>query len=823
MLTATKELFTRPSGGYQISRSVRFRQSASAYFNRTPASASNRTTWTWSGWVKRGVIPTSSANGSALFGAGTFGANAQFRAYLFDAGIGTNTACVYLQETVYGVSNQLVWYSTAVLRDPSAWYHVVIAMDTTQATGTNRIKVYVNGVAITGTFHTTPAQNQALSINNTVGQSTGAAINGSAFEYLDGYITEVNFIDGQQLTPSSFGETDTVTGVWKPKKYMGTYGTNGYYLNFSDNSASTATTIGKDYSGNGNNWTPNNISVTAGATYDSMLDVPTVYGDGDNGRGNYAVLNPLFRNSSLITEGNLHFNKPSIGWATSQATMSLPASKTYFEATAVLVGGANSGVYIGIATASATQDTYQVANQWSFGGSGGVLNLYNQTTLISPAGSSAAGDILQVAYDGATGNLWFGKNNTWYNSTGGTTGNPSTGANPTITLTPGTEVFPCAICYANALKFTFGQRPFTYTPPTGFKALNTQNLPDATIKKGNQYFDATTYTGTSASNAVVNASGFQPDLVWLKNRNYGSGTNHVLVDTVRGASLGLASNLTNADFSTSGNFSSINSNGFTVTGTARDYNFLNDTFVGWQWNAGGSTVTNTSGSITSQVRANPTAGFSIVTYTGTGANATVGHGLGVAPKMIILKPRSIVSSWLVWHTAFTGTEYIVLESTAAKASLAAMWNSTTPTSSVFSIGTNANVNQNAATFVAYCFSEVAGYSTFGSYTGNGSTDGPFVYLGFRPKFVLIKGSSFAANWTIFDSSRDTYNITKNVLRANLSAAEFDGSAQGANSLYVDFTSNGFKLRYSGSDFNSSGQTFIYAAFAENPFKHSLAR
>jgi hypothetical protein len=811
--------------GYFIRNSVRLRSSASAYFNRTPASAGNRKTWTWSGWVKRGALGSHQSIFNALSSINVV-ANLRF------------TPSDEIELYFYNGGFVYILITTQVFRDPSSWYHLVCSINTTQATSTNRIKLYVNGSQVTA-FSTEiyPTQNADGLINAVIPHYLGVDANNGLQTFLDGYLTEVNFIDGQALTPSSFGSYNASTGVWQPIKYAGTYGTNGFYLNFSDNSAATAAAIGKDYSGNGNNWTPNNISVTAGVTYDSMLDTPTPYADGGNGRGNYAVVNPLFRNASMISDGNLYFNKSTIGWATGQSTMSLPASKTYFEATAVLVGGANSGVFIGVATSSAAQDTYQVANQWSFGGTGGALKLYNQTTLVTPSGSSAAGDIFQVAYDGATGNLWFGKNNTWYDSAGGTTGSPSTGANPTMTLTAGTEVFPCAICYANALNFTFGQRPFTYTPPTGFVALNTRNLPDSTIKNGATVMAATTYTATPGTGATisnaVNGVSFRPDLLWVKNRN--NVEQHYWQDSVRGFSSSnnvtkmLSSNSTAAEYSLTDITCTTTSSGFTVvdsTPGSGEFWFTNRTYVAWQWKAGDTAVTNTNGSITSQVSANPTAGFSIVTYTGTGANATVGHGLSVAPSMVIVKarnlPNGVARPWVIWHKAFSATEVIIFDTSAKVTGATTYWNSTTPTSSVFSLGTENNVNNatgTVGTYVAYCFSEVAGYSAFGSYTGNGSSDGPFVYCGFRPRWILIRSISAARDWLLYDTARAPFNVlTEGPLQPNSTNTAYSGSY-----LQLDILSNGFKPRDPITNLNASGETMIFAAFAENPFKNSLAR
>ena len=342
------------------------------------------------------------------------------------------------------------------------------------------------------------------------------------------------------------------------------------------------------------------------------------------------------------------------------------------------------------------------------------------------------------------------------------------------------------------------------------------------IPDGRTVMAATLYTGTGAgltiSNAV-NGISFQPDLVWIKVRT--TTYNHNLYDSLRGTSM-LASNLTLAEnpSGSPGDLTTYNAGGFSIQQTGNyELSHSGDTYVAWQWNAGGSTVTNTDGSISAQVRANPTAGFSVVTYTGTGANATVGHGLGVAPSMIIVKERSAAGdSWYVYHVSLGATNNIFLDSTAASSASATAWNNTAPTSTVFSLGTSVGVNQSTQTYVAYCFAAVAGYSAFGSYTGNGSADGPFVYLGFRPRFVLIKMSSGVAFWRIHDTSRNPYNVADLSLYPNANYADTT-----AVSEYWDILSNGFKLRTSDSEQNTNGATYIYAAFAENPFKYANAR
>jgi hypothetical protein len=289
---------------------------------------------------------------------------------------------------------------------------------------------------------------------------------------------------------------------------------------------------------------------------------------------------------------------------------------------------------------------------------------------------------------------------------------------------------------------------------------------------------------------------------------------------VRGSTKQLYSNATDVEGTVTDALTAFNSNGFSL-GANVGLNQNATTYVAWQWKAGGTAVTNTSGSITSTVSAGATQGFSVLTYTGNGtAGATVGHGLGVAPKMVIVKRRSAIESWGVYHASLpSAAYYLVLNSTAAQDGAGgSIWNSTAPSSTVLTLGTSTYSNTNTSTYVAYCFSEVAGYSKFGSYTGNGSSNGPFVYFGFRPKLVLYKRTDTTGNWNIFDSSRDTYNPEQSTLWPNLSNAESVSS-----SYAIDFTSNGMKLRTTNTDFNASGGTYIFAAFAENPFKNSLAR
>jgi len=292
----------------------------------------------------------------------------------------------------------------------------------------------------------------------------------------------------------------------------------------------------------------------------------------------------------------------------------------------------------------------------------------------------------------------------------------------------------------------------------------------------------------------------------------------VLADSVRGVTKYLYSDQTVAEDTVTDRLTSFNSNGFTTGGNAST-NRNADSLVAWQWQAGqGTTSTNTSGSITSTVSVNASAGFSVVTYTGNGTNgATVGHGLGVAPSLVIYKIRSSTVLWVVYSQARGNTGFLPLNQTDAFVTDSTVFNNTSPTSSVLTLGTSGGTNSNTNTYVAYCFAPIAGYSAFGTYTGNGSTDGTFVYTGFRPKYVMKKRTDSTGSWYINDSIRDTYNVAGLDLYADLSSAEVNESP------IMDFLSNGFKLRTSGGALNASGGTYQYLAFAENPFKHSLAR
>jgi hypothetical protein len=791
------------AAGYQISRSLRFNSADSAYLNRTPATTTNRTTWTWSGWVKRASFGSS----QVLFGAGPDGSN--YTIFYFSGTVSEN---LEIFNYTGGVTTGYA-YTNSVFRDPSAWYHVVLAVDTTQGTSADRTKIYVNNVLQPITISTAFGSSLNTWVNTNNNHRLGSTPTTSAL--YGGYMTEVNFIDGTALTPSSFGETNAQTGVWQPKAYSGSYGTNGFYLNFSDNSNTTDTTLGKDYSGNGNNWTPTGFLVSTGPNNDSLVDSPTSYGTdtgvGGTVRGNYCTLNPLAKASAAtLSNGNLDA-VGTTSWTWAMTTFAVTSGKWYWEVTHT--NGGVDNLFCGIAKTTFQNFTYNLNPALS-----DSYNVYGYTSYLgNKEGQGAdtaygsafqtAGDIVGVALDMDAGTLTFYKN-------GVSQGQAFSGI--TVQVCP---VWGGVSASVSAANMNFGQRAFAYTAPSGFKALCTQNLPTPTIgattaTQANLYFTPNLRVGTGASGSTISTTVNMANgaLLWDKSRS--AAGSHYLVDSVRGISNTLSSDSTGAEASFPSWFTNFGTNSYTVGSS--DWS-TGITVVDWIWAANGSGSTNTAGTITSTVSANTTSGFSVVTYTGTGANATVGHGLGVAPSMIIIKNRSTSSyDWMVYHTSIGNTKYLRFNQTDAEATSSSAFNNTSPTSTVFSLGNGSLGNQSTYTYVAYCFAEVAGYSKFGSYTGNGSADGTFVYTGFRPACIIFKVSDGAASWLIHDNKRNTNNVVDKKLFPNLSDAE-------ATADVVDFLSNGFKLRGTNTQFNGNGYNYIFAAFAENPFKFSLAR
>lgn len=811
----TPTLFTNPD--YQISRSLRFNPADTPYLTRTNSGAGDTRKCTLSFWIKRNAL----AESASIFSSGSY-ASSQPNVSLFYNG-GSEALQMNVQSSAG--TNAIIVATLAKFRDLSSWYHVVLAIDTTQPTATTGVKFYINGVE--SPIDTGPTYTQYSNIiwNNASAQYIGKFDTNSPYNATPGfYLAETYMIDGQQLGPGSFGYVNPNTGVWTPLQYTGSYGTNGFYLNFADNSNTTAATLGKDLSGNANNFTPNNFSVTAGVGNDSLLDSPTNYGTdtgaGGEVRGNYATFNRLQRSYGTIaySDGNLVATNSDANWNAIGATMGISTGKWYWEYTS---GAQNSFFGFQVPTIN-----YSAINpQDTIAAAGSVLicddNQYkidhNSRVSYGSTGHSS-GTVVGIAVDMDAGTVIYYKNGTSLGS-----------INWTSSAAYGKTVVPMAIVYDNGTvtRVNFGQRPFAYTAPSGYKALCTQNLPTPTIGSTSATL-ATKFMGVDTWSATD--SNYRPiytgvdmatygGLIWIKSRNVT--VDHYIADTGRGLTKYLAPNKTVAEDTYDAGLVS-KPYGFDLNSGSASFNQPGQgyTWVGWNWAAGGAAVTNTTGSISAQVSANPLSGFSIVTYTGTGVNATIGHGIGTAPAMVIVKQRNTTRDWIVYHSSLGGaTKFLTLDTTDASQTAATFWNSTAPNSTVFSIGTDGALNTSGGTFVAYCWAEVPGFSRFGSYTGNGSADGPFVYCGFRPRFVMWKcTSNSSTSWEIIDTARSTNNVVKPYLLAE--------SSSGEETSYeiVDILSNGFKIKYAGgASINAGGYTYIFAAFAESPFKYSRAR
>ena len=795
-LTGSSQFFN-PNRFYNdiATQSLRFDDGSSAYLTRTPSSTGNRRTFTISCWVKRSDLNVTP--------------------YIFKANTGTGDALHFRNHSTgtspyalaffFADTGQGTLYTSQKFRDTSAWYHIVASIDTTQGTASNRVKLYVNGTQITA-FDTAnyPSQNYDCTINTQVAHLIGAYASGNS--HYDGYMSEFNFVDGTQLTPTSFGETKN--GVWIAKKYTGSYGTNGFRLKFDQVGVGTASTstIGADTSGNTHHFTSSGIVA-------SDCNMP------DSPENNFATWNSLRKSESASTfsEGNLKAVIPVSSANSICATMGVSSGKYYWEVQRV---AERPTLGVGDSTDVASVSGFPTdGNEFGYFADGG--NKYPGNS--SYGASYANGDIIGFALDMDAGTVVAYKNNS-------SQGTLATGLTDTIFpfVYNGTASLTVIGNFGQDSSFAGtktaqgntdgnGKGDFYYAPPSGFLALCTSNLPEPTIspnagdgEQADDYFNTVLYTGTGSSQ-VVTGVGFQPDWVWLKNR--GQASSHNLFDSNRGEANRLAIGTSAED--QPNQMSNFASDGFTVpTGNNNGI-----PYVAWNWKAnGGTTSSNTDGSITSTVQANTDAGFSIVTYTGTGSAITVGHGLGNKPEMIIAKRRDSTSGFPIYHQDLTSASYYVqLNSTSAQGTGNNVWNQTDPTSTVFTVGTDMSVS--SGTYVAYVFSEIESYSRFGSYTGNGNADGTFVYTGFRPQWLMMKQTNASGNWYIWDNTRELVNPVGIYLLANGSNA--DGSSEASS--YFDFLSNGFKLRANNSDFgegNTSGNSYIYMAFAEAPFKYA---
>ena len=705
-------------GGMEIERSLRFDKANSGHLSKTFSSAGNRKVWTWSAWIRR---------------AGNYGSsNTMFHAY---DGSSSNRA-----QISFDTGNRLIVHqgggggskgqtrTDRRFRD-SNWYHIVCVANFADSTAADRVKMYVNGVLETKTIQVAFTDENGL-INSNLEHELGAV--GSSSNNFDGYMAEINFIDGQNLDPSYFGYSDFQTGKWRPKRYEGTYGQNGFHLEFKDNSGATATTIGKDTSGNQHNFTPANIAVSGWENNDSFIDTPT---------NTFPILslNTIYRvhnSSSDVYNGGMKYNCHYDNQGSVRAAMPFPTSgKWYFEVK-LLTSNANATFGICNAAYSKNQNAYTQTTTPGSLGYAAYSQILKDGSTTGGVGGWGTSDTVALALDMDEKKITFYKNNSAQTTTALTTGQENIPYQPLLTGGTNGGTVNLGINFG-------GNESLAYTPPEGFKTLCTRNLPTTSpsVYNPKKHFDTVIYTGDGATGRSVTGLQFQPDFVWIKSRASG---HHGIYDSIRGVQKRVIADENGAESDVP--IGSFDHNGFSFA-SEMYYNANSVNYVAWFWKAGGTAVSNSDGTITSSVSANQEAGFSVVTYTGTGADATVGHGLGKVPAIVMVKNRSRSVEWIFKHHKMNSGKVMYLDlndgedgATGSNNGIIGDLNnaSTFSLSRTSNSGNYNNVNYSGENFVAYCWTEIPGYSKFGLYKGNNNANGSFVHTGFKVGWLMIK-------------------------------------------------------------------------------------
>jgi len=794
-------------------QSLRFDDGSASELSRTFVTPTNQNRWTLNVWVK---LTTLGAR-RVIIGMPYLDSEECF------LGFDSNDQLEWQHYSSGGVTEINDLTTTAVFRDTSSWYNIHAIFDSA-GSGDDRQQLWVNGVKITS--YGTELRSSNSSVWNKAKLHYFGNRNDVSSNYFDGYMSEINFVDGLALDPSYFGEFKNQ--IWIAKNpVVSSYGNNGFRLQFKQTGTGTASssTIGADTSGNNNHFTSSGIVA-------SDCNMP------DSPENNFSTMNSIvkgYNNNMTMQEGNLALVPTNVGvsYTVALGNFLMSSGKWYFESAC---SNWNNYCMIGIA-----RETVNISSSGTAYGQTGVIAYGTQGEVYNESSSSSGSytdfldqEVIGVAVDldSSPRTVKFYNDNTLQATFNLSSNFDGLGVVPLVSIGPSLTVkmnFGADSSFSgtktsgsNEAQDANGIGDFYYAPPSGHLALCSANLPEPTIgpnsdTQSSDHFNTVLYTGTG-SNRSVTGVGFQPDWLWIKSRS--ATGNHSLMDSSRSSGTVRLQSDQNAAEDQYG-VGSLDADGFTLEGGV--HNGSSVTNVAWNWKAnGGTTSSNTDGSITSTVQANTTAGFSIVLYTGTGAsNATIGHGLGAVPKQIWVKNRDAAYNWKVYHAENTSapeTDYLVLDTTDATVDSNTHWNDTVPTSTVFSIGSSNALIRSGDNFVAYCFAEIEGYSKFGKYIGNGSTDGTFVYTGFRPAFVIYKRTNSTGNWGMLDSTRSTFNVTDDWMASNLSNSETAESNRDA-----DFLSNGFKLDGTNNDTNASGSTYIYMAFAENPFKYANAR
>ena len=808
------------------SRSLRMQD---ARLTRTPSSTGNPKKWTFSAWLKRTNLGQSYIFGGSPLASGYDG----IAAIYFNGSDQLHTYYDTSGSNPYGAVDD----GSRLYRDLGSWYHLCWAVD-----AENTIhKIWINNNLVSTNTGRYPP-NFTYGLNNSgdemvIGDGSWDSYGSPNF---NGYMAEINYLDGQYLEPDSFAETKN--GVWIPLKDPSlTYGTNGFRLQFlATGTSADSSGIGADTSGQGNHF-----ALTSLAAGDVVLDNP---------ENNFATLNLLDKSGGTFTEGNLRYDTSS--WDMATGTVLLPSGKWYYEVRVDAYNASANAFSVGIIQTNKIRGSgnsyYWSHSSWSTSSQGYLygVNVNGTTEYKISAGSatslSSHPDIVQGSVIGIFIDLESDTTSIKYNIDGGTPFELFTSMQD-VDYTIGVSDYLAQLTFNFGQDSTFsgaetaggntdgnGKGDFHTALPSGhtdYLAICSANLSDPTIgpqtdTQADDHFDTILRVGHGSSGGSTPAN-FKADWIWEKPRN--GAYSHYLIDSSRGIVDGstqvLITNTTNLE--TTGNWYK------PPTSSSLEFN-TNDwassfSLVDWIWKAnGGTTTTNDAsstsiGTIDSVFQANTTSGFSIVTYTGTGSAGTIRHGLSVAPSMVIIKSRTgaSVPNWVIGQdqSGFTGQLYF---DAGAFSSNSGSFNNTAPTSSVVSINTDSTVNQSTATYVMYCFANVEGYSKIGSWIGNGSTNGTFIHTGFRPAWIMLKRTSDSGGWQMLDNKRNTFNPVDNYLLPNLSLYEIDGSTL-SPSIGIDFLSNGFKLRTTENVYNANGNTYIYLAFAEQPFKFSNAR
>tara|TARA_R100000742_G_C4276640_1_gene97868 strand:+ start:16 stop:2553 length:2538 start_codon:yes stop_codon:yes gene_type:complete len=843
LMGATNWMFETDLPDGVLNQSAKFDDASADHMLLNKSANGNRKTFTLSWWMKMGNLFTGTIYTSGYSGSGGSATSGHIRA--------SNQKLAIENQ----VNNSNTWQilSSRLFRDPSTWYHCVVAIDTTQGTASNRVKLYINGVqeTVTGTY---PDEDDDILMNNQYEKIGTWDDGGSAYYDYDGYLADFILVDNTALAPTSFGRS--VDGVWIPKDTSGlTFGTKGWRLEFKNTGTGTASssTVGADTSGNDFHFT------SYGHPQGNMLDCP------DN---NWCTLNERYTpNNDTYTQGSLAY--AGVSGKLSTTTFAMPSGKWYCEVRIVHSG--NTNAYYGIWNS----ERGYLANPWNYGRNinqaGGGYSGDSSYDGAGTYGTFSSGNILGMSYDSSNGQFklykddgsggktllgtitesaYIGKDICFSHlssiATGGSSGVFNFGQDSTFS---GNET-------AKGNTDGNGYGDFYMPVPDGFLALCSANLPEPTISPNSttqaaDYFNTKIYTGNgypASGTQSITGVGFQSDFTWIKNRDRSS-YNHYVFDSIRGATKALRANLTNAENTESTSLTSFDSDGFSL-GANNEVNYQNDSIVSWNWKAGGDIAdvsgnfikdgvafTPTQGTIdATAISANTTSGLSIVKFTSdissdvgeTGTPPTVAHGLGATPNFVIVKDTDGGSypHWNIWHqgyqpdTTYLNYNFIGLQSTGAANN--AGWHRTDTgfTTNLFT-PPRYQYNETGKTYICYVFSEVEGYSKFGSYVGNGNADGPFVYTGFKPAWLIVKEASAAGeDWMIWDNKRATYNEIFLHLYAN--TADDEQGTAGGSTRKIDFLSNGFKTTVSHDSTNTNGETYIYMAFAEKPFKYSNA-